>query len=67
MIGELDKLAQGNAAVTNAIGLLYLDAARYDEAGDALQEGDRHRWQELAVLDQPGAHAAGAGSARAGA
>jgi putative PEP-CTERM system TPR-repeat lipoprotein len=33
VLGELDKLAQGNAAVANATGLLYLDAGRYDEAG----------------------------------
>jgi len=33
VLGELDKLATGNAAVANAIGMLYLDAGRYDEAG----------------------------------
>jgi putative PEP-CTERM system TPR-repeat lipoprotein len=33
LLTELDKLAAGNAGVTNAIGLLYLDAGRYDEAG----------------------------------
>jgi putative PEP-CTERM system TPR-repeat lipoprotein len=32
VITELDKLTTGNAVVTNAIGLLYLDSARYDEA-----------------------------------
>ena len=32
VITELEKLAAGNAAVINAIGLLYLDSARYDEA-----------------------------------
>ena len=32
VIAELEKLAAGNAAVINAIGLLYLDSARYDEA-----------------------------------
>lgn len=33
VLAELDKLATGNAAVVNAIGLLYLDSSRYDEAG----------------------------------
>lgn len=33
VLSELDKLAVGNAGVANAIGLLYLDANRYDEAG----------------------------------
>ncbi len=32
VIAELEKLTSENAAVTNAIGLLYLDSARYDEA-----------------------------------
>jgi cellulose synthase operon protein C len=32
VLADLDKLAAGNAPVVNAIGLLYLDAGRYDEA-----------------------------------
>jgi putative PEP-CTERM system TPR-repeat lipoprotein len=32
VIEELEKIASGNAGVINAIGLLYLDSARYDEA-----------------------------------
>jgi len=32
VLAELDKLSAGNAGIVNAIGLLYLDAGRYDEA-----------------------------------